>query len=272
MRDIESRQGSFPLNPSKLEDIDASVLDWVKDKKLQTTTNEGFSTVPVLWVSEERSHQVKNRKELRDKFGTMILPAIAVERTGFERDLKDKGSYRRFLMPEKGYDPRGGMITVAHRIKQDKTANFQNADSMQNYSRLNFPRKKNNKVVYEYITMPMPIYVVAHYEINIATEYQQQMNDLVQPFVTDGYGFSWISLVRNGHRYEGFIEEGFDAKNNGANLGQDRRRFETTVKLKVLGYVIGAGENEERPIVTVREGVTEVKITGERTMLKSELQ
>ena len=48
---------------SKIEDIDASVLNWLKeDLELSATTNEGWKPVPVFWQTPERAFQVKNRK------------------------------------------------------------------------------------------------------------------------------------------------------------------------------------------------------------------
>ena len=65
-------------------------------------------------------------------------------------------------------------------------------------------------------------------------------------------------LRRNGHLYEVFIDQGFNATNNVANLGEDLRMFTSDVSFRVLGYLIGEGENDDRPIVTVEENVVEI--------------
>ncbi len=45
-------------------------------------------------------------------------------------------------------------------------------------------RGDNNKIVYEELTIPIPVYVTVMYTIVLRTEYQQQMNDLVSPFIS----------------------------------------------------------------------------------------
>ena len=48
---------------STIEDIDTALVDWVKnDLDIYTSTNEGFTQVPVLWQVPERSFQIKNEK------------------------------------------------------------------------------------------------------------------------------------------------------------------------------------------------------------------
>ena len=64
----------------------------------------------------------------------------------------------------------------------------------------------------------------------------------------------------NGHRYEVFIEGDYKQNNNLSNLGEDERSFETTITLKVLGFLLGDGENEEAPKIVTKETIVEVKI------------
>jgi hypothetical protein len=55
--------------------------------------------------------------------------------------------------------------------------------------------------------------------------------------------------------------------NNTANLGEDERMFQTKIDLKVLGYLLGDGINEEAPKITTRETIVEVKLIRERTIV-----
>lgn len=263
MKDKELTGKILPLAPSNIEDIDAAVLEWIQGKNLHATSNDGYKPVPVIWVSEERAYQIKKRKEFRDEGGTVILPVMSLGRTSFTKSLSDKGIFRRSLYPAGGYDPRGGMIEIYKGIKQDQTANFQNADALQRHGAINFPKKKSSKVVHESVIVQMPIYITVQYELAITTEYQQQMNELTQPFVAEAFGLNVISLRRNGHLYECFIEEDFGNNDNSASMGEERRNFETTIKFKVLGYITNAGSNEERPVAVVRESCAEFKFTRE---------
>ena len=45
------------------------------------------------------------------------------------------------------------------------------------------------------------------------------------------------------------------------------RNYETNINIEVLGYLIGAGENEERPQIVKRENAVEFKFSREQTMV-----
>ena len=74
--------------------------------------------------------------------------------------------------------------------------------------------------------------------------------------------------MRNkGHFYEGFIQGNFAANNNLAGLGQEERKYETRIDIKVLGYLLGEGKNQETPKMVIAENAVEVKIPRERIIL-----
>ena len=50
--------------------------------------------MPVIWVGAERAFQGKERKEIRDSGGMLVLPLIAIERMSITKDPTRKG-----LMP-----------------------------------------------------------------------------------------------------------------------------------------------------------------------------
>ena len=90
---------------SKIEDIDASILNWLKeDLELSATTNEGWKPVPIFWQTPERAFQVK-------------------ERTGITKDPTRKGGFQAHLYSE-DKNGRTGRMILAKQIVQDKTRNF----------------------------------------------------------------------------------------------------------------------------------------------------
>ena len=93
------------------------------------------------------------------------------------------------------------------------------------------------------------------------------MNDLMTPFATKTGLINSIFAEYNGHRYETFIQGDLNMSNNTANLGEDERSFETKVDLKVLGYLLGDGENEEAPKIVKKETIVEVKLVRERSIV-----
>tara|TARA_R110002110_G_scaffold131466_1_gene312327 strand:- start:376 stop:1194 length:819 start_codon:yes stop_codon:yes gene_type:complete len=251
--------------PSKIETIDMSLFDWVDEKlNLHTTTNRGYKKVPVIWVSAERAYQAKRSKEMRDKEGALILPLISVERSGFEKDPSRKGGAWANIPPSP--DAQGGAFEITRVIKQDKSANFANADSMKKTGQLNFPRK-NKKIVYETISTPFPVSVNVNYIVKVRAEYQQQMNDLLQPFMTKTGNINYFQLKKDGHSYEAFIESDFTSTSNVEDMGEEERMYESEIKIRVLGYLIGEGSNQEQPYIVRRQNAVEIKFPRERTML-----
>ena len=263
------------IQPSTLENIDFAFFDFINDKmNSSATTNEGWKKTPVIWASAERSFLSKNNKDLRDGDGTLVLPLITIERTGMNKSKTRKGSYYGLsgVLPEGN---RFGRITIAKKIVRDKTNNFAAADNKKRYGgavnkvakrQAYFPKGKNDKVVYETLSVPLPVYVSMTYDVTIRSEYVQQMNDLLAPFITLGSSISYFVINKNGHRYEAFLQEGLNLANNVSSLGTDERQYTTKVSFEVLGYLIGEGPNGERPKIIRRENAVEVKIPRERVI------
>ena len=101
--------------------------------------------------------------------------------------------------------------------------------------------------------MPVPTYVVANYVVTIQTEFQQQMNEIFTPFMTTTGQINNFFIHRDGHKFEGFIQNDFSLDNNLANLDQEERTFKTTINLKILGYLLGSDKNDNQPKLTIRE-------------------
>ena len=248
---------------STIESIDYAIVSWLKkDLELSATTNSGWNKVPILWQTPERSFQIKNDKALRDSNGALVLPLISIERTGITKDPSRKGAYQANLY-SKDKNGRTGRMTIAKRIVEDKTRNYAVVGNTRrgNYTSTKeqeyYPRI-NKKIVIQSLSIPIPVYVNVEYKLTIKSEYQQQMNELLAPFMTRTGQINAFILRRNGHLYEAFIDQGFTHNNNVANMGEDMRMFTSEVSIRILGYLIGEGENDDRPIVRVEENVVEL--------------
>jgi len=267
-----------PYTPSSLETVDFAMFEWLNDTmNIFCTTNEGWQKVPCVWVTGERSGQRAN--QIRNRSGMLDFPLITMERSSIIKDLGKKGVFFGNIPPVPDY--KGGSILIARQIKQDKTANFLNADSARRYGvngsvkptggQINFPsKKKNKKIVYEQISIPMPVYLEMEYSINIQTEYQQQMNEIAQPFMAKTFGVNQFMTYKDGHNYECFMDSSFSQENNVANMGEDRRIFITKINIKTLGYIVGQGKNDPQPSKVIRENAVEVRIPRERTVFGDE--
>ena len=257
------------LQPSNLENIDAAVYEWVDEHiNISTDTHEGFKKTPVIWVTAERSFQIKNSEDLHDSDGALIYPLVTVGRTGFTKDRTKKGAIYAPLDAVKDY--RGGVIKISKEISQNKTANFANADALKAGTRrqINFPLPKTRKkTVYKTVSIPIPVYIEVTYEIQLKSYYQQQINQMVSPFVTNTGGINYFTLKRNGHFYEAFIQNDFSTSDNINSIGEDERTFESKISLNVLAYLIGDDANEAKPFNVVRENPVQLRISREKVVI-----
>ena len=271
----EINKTSFPINPSTLETIDYAVFNFVNEvMNIHCDTNKGFKKVPVLFSPQERAHMIKNNVNLRDNKTTLIYPMISVERSSVTKDPTSRGIYAASLMGIN--DEKGGSIQIARRVQQLKTRDRSNADSIRKSSskvdanRQTFPRE-NDKIVYQTISIPQPIYLDVNYEITVTTEYVQQMNEIAAPFLSRTGAHNSFRAEHEGNKYEAFIQSDLSQDNNAASLGADERKFTSKLTIKVLGYIIGQDKNQEQPFVVVRESAAEVKFQRERVVLQDEL-
>ncbi len=269
--------GASLMHPSTLETIDTGFYSFIDEKfDISTETNDGWKKVPVIWVGAERAFQIKNDWRIRTSDGQVILPVVTIERTSVTKDPTFKGGVQanvlNNILEPRGY--RGGGLPISQRINQERTRNFANADQKRRFGANNDVDKKfekqNKKIVYETVYMPVPTYINIIYSITLRSEYQQQLNTMLTPFITRTGQINSFSFTQDGHRFEAFIQQDFSQNNNLSNLGSEERMFMTKVDIKVLGYLIGDGKNNAEPQTTVQETVVEIKTIRERTIFGDE--
>lgn len=253
--------------PSTLENIDAALYEWVNETlNIHTTSNDGWKKIPIIWGNAERAFMVKNFKDRRDGDGTLVYPLITVERTSAEKNLSKKGSFGVNLF--RNPDVKGGVIAIARQIQPEKTKEFVNADTQRITGQANFPtQNRTNTAVYEILYSPYPTYLDMTYDITLRSEYLQQMNDMVVPFMARTGGINSFMLRKNGHQYETFIQSNFNLESNAANLNAEERIFTTKVQIKVLGYLLGEDKNDPQPKVVVRETAAKFRFQRERVVV-----
>lgn len=246
-------------NISILEDVDAAVYNWVNESlNISCTTTDGFTKVPVIWTTPERSFQIKNNKELRDINGTINPPLIAIERTSISKDAKNNGIYYANLPPNLD------VIQISRKINQDKTSKFSNAANARSNRGFTFlTRREPKKVVYEYTTIMAPVYVIITYNINIFTNYMQQMNEITHPFLTRPGSTRYVLIEKDGYKYEVLLDPKIENKNNLNNLEQEERKYNSTITLNVLGNINSEGSNEPDKVIKTYENAVDVKFPKE---------
>jgi len=262
------------FQPSTIETIDYAFFRWLSEEmNLHSNTNKGWEKTPVVWVTGERSAQIKQQTENRDKEGALILPRITIERKNIDKDPAFKGGFQAHL--EELNDYKGGVFPTFSVLNQEKTSEFANAQSARlnsgtGNSQVNFKTKKKHIPVYTTYFMPIPVYIKVMYEITLRTEYQQQMNELMQPLIVYSGQINSFTISHENHNFECFFENNFSHNNNISNMNQEERKYETTINFRVLGYLMGEADNEKYPYFTKRENAVKFEIGRERTILNEE--
>ncbi len=247
------------LAQSNIETIDSAFLDYVNGLNIHCNTINGWLKIPVIWNSAERSYQIKDNKDIRDKNGSLIPPIISIERSSINKDPARKGNFQANLSP--GRDK----YTITKVLNQQKTSEFANADSLKQNKTINFiTSKKNKKQVFQSIVVPIPIYITVEYKINILTNYQAQMNEAIQPFMSRT-AQNYFIITKDDYRYECFMNPDFNQESI-SSLAEEERKYKSVVSVKVLGYLVGEGENQEKPQVEIKENFVEVKIPRETVL------
>ena len=277
--DKSDRRTSYTLAGSRLEDIDTAIFNHINDKyNIHVNTNKGFEKVPVKYALPERAYQIKNDPKLRTENGrTLVYPLISIRRGSLNINPANKARYGVDIPPYFDYYKKGGSIRIATVIEQGKTKNFTNADSIRSsFSKkdknLQTGPRENEKVVYSALYVPMPTFVEITYEVSLISEYQQQMNELVAPFMAK-VGVPPVFRIENeGNKYECFVDQSFSLEDNSTGLGTEERIFKTNISMKVLGYIIGSDKNQDTPVIIQRQGAARATIKRERVVLGDEIE
>ena len=169
-----------------IESIDAAILDWF-DRTVDAHVDDpvGKRKVPVKMASGERWVTSREKKGIRDDSGKIILPVITIRRTGIDPDVS---------MQSLGIETP--TLQIAKRISA-KTNNLQNLNNAA------APALKSpiSPVVYEVTTIPFPERKVMNYEIQIQTQYQVQMNAILEKmFSLTELQNSFVAPLENDNR------------------------------------------------------------------------
>lgn len=236
----------LPLVPNSIETIDGAFLEYVEKLNLFCDSISGRIKVPVIWSSAERSFQIKDNPQLRDKNGTLIAPIISIERASISKDPNKKGNFQA------GVSPKNDRYYITKILNQDKTSNFANADTLRKTGQMNFQTsKKNKKIVYQHIALRIPVYVTVEYKINILTNYQSQMNEIIQPFIALT-AQNYFIIKKDDYRFEAFMDQSF-SQDSISDLGEEERKYKSVITVKVLGQIVGEGTNSEGRTAEINE-------------------
>lgn len=262
MRD-KTNKPILGFKPSTFEMIDLSVFNWLQNLQIKADYPDGWRMIPIIWSTQERSYQIKHNPEIRDNNGKIIFPIISIQKESINKDLGKKGAFFGNIFPVD--DTKGGSINIVRRIQQNKTQNFANTVSKDKTGQINFRLEpKNEQIVYETISVPMPIHYEIIYKIQINTNYESEMNKILQTILQWSGNINHFTLKHEGHLYDAFLDGDIDQSDNKGNLEDNLRDFTSILSLRVLGYTQGSGDNDKQPYFVVRENAVKVKFPTER--------
>lgn len=264
-----SLNGEIVIPSCTVEDVDRALFNlFDRDLELQYEKQGETRRVPIVFATGERFALLRRRLPLRDKAGTLILPVISITRSGIEKDvsrgmgtnqqneivikrrISDKDPEYQRLANREGIQNQSDRATSANYISQiNGTADGAGAlpgtvATRRKVASNTAPPKISNtpeKGIYEIITIPAPRYFLASYEINIWTQYMQQMNDLLTVILSSGHT-NQVQTFRiespKGYYFVAYLTSGISSGNNFDNFSDDERIVRSSFSMEVVGYII----------------------------------
>jgi len=229
----KDKVGRYEIRPTTIETVDQSLVDYF-DKKLAlkvTTVDDKREKVPVVFATGERWKLIRDGKGLRDENGTLILPVIAVRRTEFERTPGFGG-----LMQEVP------SIVISKQV-HEKTALVRTLVDQRR--RNGFFEQKKRPPVIETLSLPFPDFANVFYEIIIWTQFQTQMNEILEKiFYNYDHMDSFVLPVEydgkepkgNSYYFVGFREGTISSQSNTEEFTDQERIIKYQYNVKIPAY------------------------------------
>jgi hypothetical protein len=228
----DDKKGRYEIKPTTIETVDQAVYDYF-DKKLaiRAETEKGRKRVQCIFATGERWKLIR-KNNFRDENGTLILPLISIRRFDIDRTPGFGGMAQE--VPE----------VVVSSVIHPKTSVLQNAiDARKEKGYFSYTRK--NKVVREYFTIPYPDFATVYYEIAIWTQYQSQMNEILERiFYAYDHRDSFVMPVDydgdkpkgNSYYFVGFREGNVTPQENTQDFTDQERIIKYVYNIKTPAY------------------------------------
>lgn len=229
----------FDLPPCGIEDVDRAMFKlFNEDLPFYFEQDGDMKRIPVIFAGGERAMILRRKKPLRDRQGALILPLISIMRTGIDQST------------EKGIGPGDGVLTIKKKLGAEdrafkKLTNPQGLQNQENVVTTNDSGKlslsNNERSVYEIITMPNPRFFKATYDITFWAQYLQQMNGILEAFMTSyniGTAKSFKIETEKGYWFVAFTETPIQDSTNFDGYEDDERLIKASITMSVTGYII----------------------------------
>ena len=229
----------FELPSCGVEDVDRAMFKLFNEDIPLFYEQEGnMKRIPCIFAGGERAMILRRKQPLRDRQGALILPLVSILRSGIDQET------------EAGIGPGDGTMTIKKRLaKEDRQyKKLANIDALRNQDNVkgtatykSASLNRNIKNVYEVITIPSPRFFKATYEITFWAQYLQQMNHMVEAFISS-YNInparSFKIETNKGYWFVAQVESGLSDSTNFDGYADDERSIKTSLTISVTGYII----------------------------------
>jgi len=236
----------FEIPSCGIEDVDRAMFKlFNEDIPLYWTKDDELKKIPIVFGAGERAFLLRRKEPIRDSQGALILPLISILRTTIAHET------------QQGIGPGNGELTIKRSIAAEdrdwkKLKNYQNLQNSpdvwgsvgagnSDVSKISLGINPKNSV-YEVITIPVPRFYKATYEITFWAQYQSQMNHMIEAFLSS-YNIRSAQSFRiespKGYWFVATTEDELRLENNIEDYTDDERRLQCVITMNVNGYIIG---------------------------------
>lgn len=194
-------------------DVDYSILHYIRHSiKPEVQDKDRMIDVPVMYGSGELWSQIQSNGFMRDEKNKLLCPVITLSRTRMEEykdfaklDVNNRVSSRVYY--RQGYTQTADRYAFANR------------------SDLELPKKEI------YVSL-IPEYYYVYYDLNIWTDFNEQLNKIVEMFIPVN-NFVW------GNDYQ-FVTNIEDFSFSTVNISKQERIVKASTRLRVLATLMPA--------------------------------
>ena len=258
----------FFLPSCGLEDIDNAFFDLFDQQLNFNIENKSKTlTVPVIFATGERFAIVKRRKPIRDAAGALILPVIAIRRTGINQspgierlaDIGDLVIKKRLSSKDPAYQ---NLVNKYNFKNQDNVATFTHSEDSTDprsstAGTVNSRRPKTKDTIdvqrgnllapnigrniFEILTIPFPHFISVSYEVTFWTQYMSHMNQLIEKFVSSytGNRNQFKIETDKGYWFVAYPDNNVTNADNFDDFSQEERLVRYTFNMTVPAYIVG---------------------------------
>lgn len=258
----------FTIPSVGVEDVDRSLFELFNlEIPLLVSTDNGLRRVPIIFAAGEKWAILKSGKALRDKNDSLILPLITITRNniiqtahddiagrGINQQLGELVIQRRLHKSDRDYQRLINRLLIKNQlnvavnpedgpIEGQVATNQVIGDLSEDPAVIDGGLLMSDKMknVYETIVVPTPQFFTANYDITIWTQYQQQMNQVIENLISSflPQGNAWKLDTKKGYWFIATVDGNvYNAENNFDDMSKEERLIKHKFSVKVPGYIL----------------------------------